>query len=243
MALVLSFILAIPFIIIVYCRLFQLGDSADLAIRDVTAYLAIWIVAGGWLLWWLPRVIVRPARQIARVVQRIAEGDLSTDIPSMYGGEMLELAQVTQRAVDHFEQRDRLMARKIVEQRELVRRLVEMLDEPVLVVGTRHKIDFANRAAALAFGEQPESFEGADLTHIPGGEAVIAMVREILGRGDRHADGIVSTDPLRQRQHLARCAVVRDDIGNPSRVVMFLKDAEGAWWKRLFKGGGAAEAS
>ncbi len=214
----------------------------DIALRDITAYLAVWLMLAVALVLWMRRLVVRPARRLARVMQRIADGDLSARVPVVDGGEMLELATAVQRAVQRFEQRDRLKAQKIVEVRDLVRRLIELIEQPVLVIGIDQRIDYANQAAAVAFGEKQQSLEGAELARLPGGEAVMTAVDEIVRGGEATADRLLSTHPLRQDQHVARCAVVRDPVGVPSRVIMVLKSAEGAWWRRLFRTGSTDEA-
>ena len=119
--------------------------------------------------------------------------------------------------------------------RHAARRLVELVDQPVLVIGLDRKIDYANSAAGRAFDEKLAKLEGMELTRLPGGAAVINAMEEILRHGDVVSDRVVSTNPLSRDQHLAHCAVVRDRDGNPSRIIMVLKAQEGAWWKRLFR--------
>jgi PAS domain-containing protein len=207
----------------------------DVALRDVTTYLVVWVTLMIGLVAWMRRAIVQPAMRLSRVLTRIADGDLSAEVPTTHGGEMLELAQSIKLAVERFEQRDLLKIRKIIEVRDLVRRLLEVLEQPVLVIGLDRKVDYANSAAARAFDEKLDTLEGMELTRLPGGEAVINAMDDIVQHGEVVSDRLLSTNPLRQDQHLAHCAVVRDRDGNPSRVIMVLKSAEGAWWKRLFR--------
>jgi HAMP domain-containing protein len=200
----------------------------DLALRDVTTYLAVWVGFCGLLFAGVQRRVTRPTAELERVLSRIAEGDLSATLPD--GGAVPELTGALRRAVQRFEQRDRLKLSRLAEQRTVIRRMVELMEQPVLIAGVDHKLDFANAAAGRAFGEAGDSLEGVDLKLLPGGEALQALMDDIIRVGDATGESL-----LPDAKHLARCAVVRDDRGAPSRVILVLRDAEGAWWRKLWK--------
>lgn len=207
----------------------------DLALRDVTAYVAVWIVVAVGLFIGLRRFVVRPTAKLGRVLNRIAAGDLSAEIPRVGQGEMLALSRAVEAAIETLQQNRALAAERVVEVRALVRRLIGLMEQPALVIGVDYRVDYANEAAATAFGEE-RSLEGVELERLPGGDAVMAAVDHLVQAGEAHNDRMLDNMPAGMGEHLAQCAVVRDGRGNPRRVIVLLRAVEGSWWRRLWKG-------
>lgn len=207
---------------------------ADLAIRDVVVYLAVWLAGAVLLLAWTRRQVVRPALQLRNVLQRAADGDLDAPVQVVAGGEMRLLSETLQLALRRFGERERLQGERLTEMRSLVQRLVELFDQPVLVVGSDVLLDYANEAAALAFGASVAELRNAELAQLPGGTALTDLVREVLRSEEGRVERVIEAAAIVQQRHVARCCLVRDARGAPSRVVVLLKREPGAWWKRLW---------
>ncbi|MBI5510746.1 MAG: HAMP domain-containing protein [Deltaproteobacteria bacterium] len=208
----------------------------DLAIRDVTMFLAVWAGLALILLLWVRRTVVRPAALIVNVLQRVADGDLDARVPQGQHGEMARLAEALEHAVRRFDRRDHLKVQRIIEMRNLVERVLAFVEAPVVIIGVDGKVDYANPMAAEAFGAAVEELVGAEVTKVPGGEALKQVVDQVLTTGVGHDDHPLDLRGSLKVPHVARCAMVRDGRGAPTRVIVMLEADRGPWWQRMWQG-------
>ena len=76
----------------------------DLAVRDLVSYLALWFIGVCILIVWAQRRVTDPVYRLERILKRVTDGDLSTDIPSPGQGEMQRLTLALKEAIERFEQ-------------------------------------------------------------------------------------------------------------------------------------------
>ena len=207
----------------------------DLAVRDLTAFVLGWSVLALAVAVWAGRAASRPVQRLARVVARVAQGDLDATLPSPPPGAMRELSGALESLLVRQASRDTLRSRRLVEMRNLARRLIDMVEQPALVVSLDRRIEYANSAAGRALDEAAQGLEGRALADLPGGEVLAALVHDILRTGEVRGEGELPGDEeLRRRAHLVRCAVVHDGTGIATRVIMIFEDQLGAWWRKLW---------
>jgi HAMP domain-containing protein len=210
------------------------GDRyEDLAVRDAATYVAVWSVLAAALLVWARRRVVQPIRRLERVMRRIADGDLGAEVPLVDGGELGRLAQVLRSAVERFERRDAQLRDKVTEMRELLRRMLDIVELPVLVVGAEHVVDYVNGAAAAAFAAEPTALQGQPLERLAGGEALGRLVDVLMREGEVRIEAVLEATGL-NRKHVADCVVVRNTRGEATRVLIVLRAAAGGWWRQLW---------
>ena len=217
---------------IVYHRL----PDSDPGIRDVIVFLAVWLVFAVVLLFWVRRRVVRPAQLIINTLQRVADGDLDANVPALASGEMAELAVALEHAIRRFDRRDHLKVQRIIEMRNLVDRVLAFVEAPAIIIGVDGKIDYVNPLAAEAFGAPIDVLVGAELTHVPGGDALRQVVDQVLTSGVGHEDHPLDLRGVFKVPHVARCTLVRDGRGAPTRVIVMLEAEKGPWWQRLWQG-------
>jgi methyl-accepting chemotaxis protein len=211
----------------------------DLAMRDVVLYVACWLAVGVGLFAWVRRRAVIPARRLAAVVGRVAEGDAGASIPEVEAGEMGELARAIGMAIHRFEREETLRRGHLGEMRNLVRQLVELVPKPVLVIRVDGRLDYANAPAGEAFGEVCRRLEGCDLGELAGGDEVRRLVDEVLGSAESLAVPTSAASTSTARSDLARAArlqgsaIVRDVQGEATRVVLVFRS--GTIWERLLR--------
>jgi len=208
----------------------------DRGIRDVTVFLVVWIGLAVVLLLWVRRTVERPAQLIINTLERVADGDLDAKVPHTGGGEMSLLALALEHAVRRFDRRDHLKVQRIVEMRNLVERVLAFVEAPVIIIGLDGKVDYVNPLAAEAFGAPLDVLTGADLGHVPGGEALRQVVDQVLASGVGHEDHPLDLRGVFKVPSVARCALVRDGRGVPTRVIVMLEPDKGPWWQRLWEG-------
>jgi PAS domain-containing protein len=207
----------------------------DRGIRDVTVFLAVWLGLAVVLLFWVRKSIVRPAQLIINTLLRVADGDLDAKVPRGAGGEMSELADALDHAIRRFDRRDHLKVQRIVEMRNLVERVLAFVEAPVIIIGVDGKIDYVNDLAAEALGAPVGALQSADLARVPGGEALKQLVEQVLTSGVGHEDHPLDLRGVFKIPHVARCTLVRDGRGAPTRVVVMLEAEKGAWWQRMWQ--------
>jgi len=212
------------------------GDRyEDLAIRDAATYFALWVVLAVVLLLWARRRVVEPIRRLERLMLRLSDGDLRVAVPLAEGGELGRFAAALRRAVERFESRDEQLRGKITEMRELVRRLLDIVESPVLVVSTERVVDYANEAAATAFGSEHEALQGQELARLPGGEALSRIIDSLQREHEVRVEAVLEASGLSRKQ-VANCVVVRDGRGEARRVLIVLRSAGRGWWRQLWNG-------
>ncbi len=244
-ALVFAYLTVLPIVVVGYGLLFELKDNPtalgviDYGLRDFSLAAGFWLLGGFGVVFFLQRRIDRPGSQLANVMKRIADGDWAATIPPQEDAVLESISCSIQRAFGHFETREQLRIARLGEMRGLIRRVLDLVDAPVLVIGfhAKHtlKLDYANAATASAFGDSLESLEGASLCSVPGGKVLCDLVDRVLESGGAHFSSIVGNDELSSSSHVADCALVRNRLGIPTRLVVVLKTVEEeAWWRRLW---------
>jgi len=240
-----AYLSALPIVVVGYSLLFQMKSNLgvapilDYGFRDFSLALVFWLIGGVLGAVFLHRRIDGPASRLANLMKRVADGDWSATIPPSGDPILEDIALSIGNALERFEKRDRLRVERLSETRSLIRRVLELVDAPVLVIGfhARHSLtlDYANGATASAFGESLESLEGAKLDSVPGGETLRNLVETVLESGGAHFNSTLDEDNEVSPDHVADCAIVRNRLGIPTRLVVVLKKAEEeAWWRRLW---------
>lgn len=204
------------------------GDRyEDLALRDVTVLSALWLLAFGLTLRWARGAIVRPVRRLRQVMQRVADGDLSAEIPLVAEGEMVQLGRALRRAIHGFERRDRAKSDKLWEMRELVRHAVDACEQPLLVLGREREVEYANRAAAALLGRPAEDLVELRLTGASDTRALMQTIEAAFAEAPRAGELASEAEPA------LRHVVVHDARGHAARLIITLEAAEKATWRRL----------
>lgn len=247
-ALGIAYASVLPVILVAYDAVVaaEEGVAAPLALRDLVMGVAGWGLLGLLVVGWVARNIDRGGRQLANLAARIAEGDWKTTIPMPEDPVLADAALGMRQALERFERRDRLRISRLQETRGLIRRLLELGDAPVVVIGihaqNRLTLDYSNKATSEAFGESLESMEGVVLEEVPGGDSLKVLAERILSEGSAHLKTSLEEEMGPDASLIADCAVVRNRVGMPVRLVVILKKvAEKAWWRRVWEGAARLE--
>jgi HAMP domain-containing protein len=240
-----AYLSALPIVAVGYSLLFKMKSNLgvapilDYGLRDFSLALVFWILGGVLGAYFLHQRIDRSALRLSNLMKRVADGDWSATIPAPGDPILEDIACSIGDALERFEKRDRLRVERLSETRSLIRRVLELVDAPVLVIGfhARHSLtlDYANGATASAFGESLESLEGAKLESVPGGDTLRNLVETVLESGGAHFNSTLDDKAEVSPNHVADCAIVRNRLGIPTRLVVVLKKTEEeAWWRRLW---------
>ena len=112
--------------------LVEMRQHIDEMRRDVVSYCAVWLILSGLVFFWLRRYVDTSAKVLARVMTRIADGDIAAPIPKVRGAALQQLAGALKSLLTRMEGRDRLKSQKIQELSLLVRRVIDSIEQPVL---------------------------------------------------------------------------------------------------------------
>lgn len=214
----------------------------EMALRDLTVYGCLWLLLVLLLTLRLRRAVDQPWEAMARLLGRVSDGDL--DIPQQVKGTG-ELPALLAAGLAQFQDERWLLQDKLGEGQQLIRRVIELVDAPVLVLSVNGVVDYVNAPAAAAFGSDASSLQNRELKTIVGGRRLLEAMHHALECG-RSRD---QTEVIAEEQdYLARSALVHNGDGEATRVVMVLSPKDpamsggpeatepSAWWQRLWGG-------
>jgi len=240
-----SYLLGLPMVLVAFSYLLRYeGEGGTLVLhglRDFTLCFLLWAFGGVGLVVHMRRNIDRASKRLSNIMGRVAEGDWSAPLPVLSDPVLNEVVSSLGGALSLFEMRDAARRERLGDARGLIRRLLELGSSPVLVVGIhaggRLTLDYANELTSDAFGESLESREGAILDDVPGGDALRSLVDLLLDAGSAHFQTTLNESHALLTDVVADCAVVRNPVGMPTRLVVVLKEGTGkAWWRRIWEG-------
>jgi two-component system phosphate regulon sensor histidine kinase PhoR len=108
--------------------------------RDLLAAALLGLAVVVPLALWLSRVALRPLREVAEAVARVAEGDLERRLPRAAGDDLGRIAA----AVNEMAEQLRARLRELVEDKERLQAVLSGMVEGVLVVDAERRVVLAN---------------------------------------------------------------------------------------------------
>jgi PAS domain-containing protein len=178
-------------------------------------------------------VLLEQGRHRASDIHRILDGIQAAKGASQ-GGDMDEALQ----RLGHMVKDDKThlvrMQEHLRQMRRMLRQALSLFDEPVLIVAVGGKLQYANDAAAKAFGEQVVGLEGCPLSSVKGGEALRRLVDAILEHAANGDSACLPEVDLVKETRLKKWRIVRDHEHHPARVLMVFDYRDGAWWSQLW---------
>lgn len=239
------YLLGLPMLYVAFRALLryegQGGALAALSLRDFSMCVALWALSGVFLTFFVRRQVDRASRQLCNVLRRVAEGDWTTPLPTLSDPVLEEALSLVGKGVSLFEARDAARREHLGDARGLIGRLLELGTSPVLVIGIhgggRLTLDYANEKTSEAFGESLEGRGGTSLEEVPGADALRALVETLLESGNAHFHTTLGENHALLSEQVVDCAVVRNPVGMPTRLVVVLREgSDKAWWRRLWAG-------
>jgi len=138
------------------------SEGVRYAVKAQRNTVTIFIITGIlliYLVFYLPSHVFLPFRRIIRALHRMEKGEIRAAFPgSERHDEVGELSRAFTNAVDKLRLYDQLKTKKIVESERRLHRLLEELQEAVLLFSSDLTLSFANTEARRAFSLSEDAF-------------------------------------------------------------------------------------
>lgn len=171
----------------------------------------------------VPGWLVAPLSKLRQIVSKIELGQLK-DLPISGRDEVALLARTLKSYFVRKEELDQKKSSKIFEMRNVLRSVINRVNEPVFIVDQNLRINYTNEAAATLVGLPPHQMEGkliSDCMYSP-------MMKKALGKafmGNLDEDALdisIETNDGRSFSRAAKIAMVRNRDGEVSRSVVVI---------------------
>lgn len=206
-----------------------IGQTVDRADRYLITLVLITLVYIGAVILLLPGRLVQPLRHITSVLRRAEQGQLDVRARVVGRDEMGTLAKQLNAMLERTRTFDELKRDRIYEDRARIHALGDLVPHPLVILDTRHRIEYANRAFSRLFVLR-EPYEGGDvMAHLTGAD--VAEVRELLDRTLKRRrpvrrQSIQLTDRRGEHEYLLNVDIGRNRSGVVSYLVCRLEPVE-----------------
>ncbi len=171
----------------------------------------------------VPGWLVAPLNRLRQIASRLELGRLK-DLPLSGRDEVAVLARTLKAYYLRKDELDLKKSSKIFEMRNVLRAVINRVDEPVFIIDDGTKINYTNEAAAALIGLPPHQIEGKQL-----GDCVFSQaLKKVTERAfsgeftELEIDASIEVADGRSYQKHAKIGVVRNRDGDISRVVIVL---------------------
>jgi len=167
--------------------------------RNILTLLMVTTMILAYLIYVLPVKIFDPFRRIQRALKAISRGETDFPMPSMDSkDEIGELSRSFHEATRKIRYFNELITKKVIETRRNYQRILDEVNEGVIIADTDFKIVFINQATRDLFQLRMKSDVKSIKEIVPLWETIESSVNNIekMGRTDFHLEGTIRDIPV-----------------------------------------------
>lgn len=197
-------------------------NGRDSAVFFVLFLLGMPVIFLGGVRW-----MIEPLSRLNGVAQRISENRIR-NLAAVGNDEIAHVARALCGAIKRIDETDKFKTRKTFEIGRLVRSLVDTVYDPVLVIGSDRRVDYANKAMTQLIGKPTHEIERAPFEDLFFSPQFVELFEEARGGEIDEKIHHMTIEGVDGRVNSVevRISNVRDSTGDVTRIVAVMRSIE-----------------